>query len=70
MSSIDLNDPVAVLVAAFHALEQAGIEAATYIELIERELDVLAVEIPDHEVMARWQRAQSKLSSGSETSFT
>jgi hypothetical protein len=30
MSSIDLNDPVAVLLAAFQALEQARIEAAAY----------------------------------------
>ena len=28
--SIDLNDPVAVLLAAFQALERAGIEAAAY----------------------------------------
>ncbi len=28
--SIDLNDPVAVLLAAFQALERAGVEAAAY----------------------------------------
>src|SRR5262245_19345594 len=28
--SIDLNDPVAVLIAAFQALERANIEAAAY----------------------------------------
>jgi len=31
--SIDLNDPVAVLLAALQALERAGIEAAAYGEL-------------------------------------
>jgi len=30
MSSIDLNDPIAVLLAALQALELVGIEAATY----------------------------------------
>ena len=100
--SIDLNDPVAVLLAALQALERAGIEAAAYgglalavygepretkdaeilatrerdledavtvvhslasridMDLIERELEALAIEISDHDVMGRWQRAQGR----------
>ena len=29
-------------------------------DLIERELEALAIEIPDHDVMGRWQRAQNR----------
>ena len=30
------------------------------IDLIERELQALAIEISDHDVMGRWQRAQNR----------
>ena len=32
-------------------------------QLIERELEALAIEISDHDVMGRWQRAQSRFDS-------
>ena len=32
-------------------------------KLIERELEALAIEIPDHDLMGRWQRAQSRFNS-------
>ena len=32
-------------------------------KLIERELEALAIEISDHDVMGRWQRAQSRFDS-------
>ena len=32
-------------------------------DLIERELEALAIEISDHDVMDRWQRAQSRFNS-------
>ena len=35
-------------------------------ELIERELGALAIEISDYDVMGRWQHAQSRFSSGSD----
>jgi len=33
-------------------------------DLIERELEALAIEISDHDVMGRWQRAQGRLPKG------
>ena len=33
-------------------------------DLIERELGALAIEISDHDVMGRWQRAQGRLPKG------
>jgi len=32
-------------------------------KLIERELEALAIEIPDHDLMGRWQRAQRRFNS-------
>ena len=47
----DLEDAVTVVRSLANDLDM---------DLIERELEALAIEISDHDVMGRWQRAQSR----------
>ena len=47
----DLEDAVAVVRSLASRIDM---------ELIEHELKALAIEIPDHDVMGRWQRARTK----------
>jgi len=50
----DLEDVVTVVRSLANRIDM---------KLIERELEALAIEIPDHDVMVRWQRAQSRFDS-------
>ncbi len=50
----DLEDVVTVVRSLANRIDM---------KLIERELEALAIEISDHDVMGRWQRAQSRFDS-------
>ena len=47
----DLEDAVTVVRSLANDIDM---------DLIERELEALAIEISDHDIMGRWQRAQNR----------
>ena len=51
LATRDLEDAVTVVRSLADRIDM---------ELIERELEALAIEIPDHDIMGRWRRVHSR----------